>query len=138
MLEVGSDLYIVEYEFSNYKRLAGNSLGSTNTFEPITEGRHNYSMMETQLYKDYSNGIMDACRSINCTIESFHTSSGHGGYEAVWTLHFATSIKGHNGLTRLRLYIGTIFSQWQTRPFYSSKNFTQYDLTFVESLVDGL
>jgi glutamine synthetase len=48
----------------------------------LTEGMFGYSLLRPLHNKGYYYGIFDACEKFNCEIESWHTESGPGVYEA--------------------------------------------------------
>lgn len=49
---------------------------------PLTEGMFGYSLTRPMLNQDYYYGIYDTCIEFNCAIESWHTESGPGVFEA--------------------------------------------------------
>ncbi len=50
---------------------------------PLTEGMFGYSLTRPVHNQDYYYGIYEACEKFNCGIESWHTESGPGVFEAV-------------------------------------------------------
>lgn len=50
---------------------------------PLTEGMFGYSLTRPMHNQDYYYGIFDTCQEMNCAIESWHTESGPGVFEAV-------------------------------------------------------
>lgn len=89
--------YAAEYEFYQF-RAPSNSNGlernssSTATFlkdnpvnalPPLTEGMFGYSLIRPVHNQDYYYSVFNTCRSFDCDIESWHTESGPGVFEAV-------------------------------------------------------
>lgn len=65
---------------STAKFIADNSV---NTLTPITEGMFGYSLTRPIHNQDYYYGIFETCKKFNCGIESWHSESGPGVFEAV-------------------------------------------------------
>ena len=51
----------------------------------LTEGMFGYSLFDPVRNQDWYYGVFDQCEQFNCPIESWHTESGPGVYEAVST-----------------------------------------------------
>lgn len=88
---------IAEYEFYQF-RAPSTSTGSerntssTATFlkenpvsslPPLTEGMFGYSLTRPVHNQGYYYGVFNSCHDFKCDIESWHTESGPGVYEAV-------------------------------------------------------
>lgn len=54
-----------------------------DSLEPITEGMFGYSLTRPVQNQDYYYRIYNACRQFKCRLESWHTESGPGVFEAV-------------------------------------------------------
>ena len=90
---------IAEYEFHQYKVPVVQNGSTTesnsssiakflaenvvNALTPITEGMFGYSLTRPIHNQDYYYGIFETCKEFDCGIESWHTESGPGVYEAV-------------------------------------------------------
>lgn len=53
-----------------------------NSLPPLTEGMFGYSLTRPLHNQGYYYGVYDACEEFNCGIESWHTESGPGVFEA--------------------------------------------------------
>ncbi|CAD6502725.1 BgTH12-05315 [Blumeria graminis f. sp. triticale] len=53
-----------------------------NALEPLTDGMFGYSLTRTAQNKEYFYNIFDTCEKFRCGIESWHTESGPGVFEA--------------------------------------------------------
>lgn len=51
----------------------------------LTEGMFGYSLTRTVHNQEYYYSVFNTCREFNCDIESWHTESGPGVFEAVRT-----------------------------------------------------
>ncbi|KAI9786314.1 MAG: hypothetical protein M1816_008055 [Peltula sp. TS41687] len=80
-----------ELEFYHFKVPEGNTTTSTATFlkenlpkslPHLTEGMFGYSLTRPVHNKEYYYDIFHSCIEFNCGIESWHTESGPGVYEA--------------------------------------------------------
>ena len=90
---------IAEYEFHQYKVPVVQNASTTepnstsiakflaenavNALTPITEGMFGYSLTRPIHNQDYYYGIFETCKEFDCGIESWHTESGPGVFEAV-------------------------------------------------------
>lgn len=88
-----------EYEFHQYKVPVVPNVPTTepnssstakfleenpvNALTPITEGMFGYSLTRPIHNQDYYYGIFETCKKFDCGIESWHTESGPGVFEAV-------------------------------------------------------
>lgn len=50
---------------------------------PLTGGMFGYSVSRPMMNKEYFHSIYDGAKELGCPIESWHTESGPGVYEAV-------------------------------------------------------
>ena len=50
---------------------------------PLEEGMFGYSLMKPVHNQEYYYSVFDTCEKFRCEIESWHTESGPGVYEAV-------------------------------------------------------
>lgn len=87
-----------EYEFYQFRAPIDTSLAASernssttarflqknpvNDLPPLTEGMFGYSLTRPVHNQDYYYGVYDACEKFNCGIESWHTESGPGVFEA--------------------------------------------------------
>lgn len=55
---------------------------AAHKLSPLTEGMFGYSLTRPIHNQEYYYGIYDTCREFNCSIESWHTESGPGVFEA--------------------------------------------------------
>lgn len=53
----------------------------------LNQGMSGYSLTRPLENKDYFYDVWDSCKAFNCDLESWHTESGPGVYEAVGTTH---------------------------------------------------
>lgn len=84
-----------EYEFYQFRAPA--PTGTTNSsatavflknnpvesLPSLTEGMFGYSLTRPVHNQDYYYGVFDTCSAFDCAIESWHTESGPGVFEAV-------------------------------------------------------
>ncbi|KAG6831974.1 hypothetical protein H0H93_013623, partial [Arthromyces matolae] len=72
----------VEYEYFNFKETAASVAEKKFTdLTPLTPGYHGYSLLRTQLNKEYFNDIFDLSRDFRIPIEGHHTETGPGVLE---------------------------------------------------------
>ncbi|KAF8643907.1 hypothetical protein AX16_008923 [Volvariella volvacea WC 439] len=81
--ELGRQCYAgVEYEYFNFQEtpytLAEKKFTGLN---PLTPGMHGYSLLRTQLNKDYFNDLFDESLKLGIDIEGHHTETGPGVLE---------------------------------------------------------
>ncbi|KAG0224125.1 hypothetical protein BGX31_008186 [Mortierella sp. GBA43] len=92
----------VEFEFFNFKEtpdsLAAKSFSSP---EALTQGMFGYSLLRPALHQDYFYDIFDQCKNFGINIESFHTETGPGVYEAALTYGPATKLADMAALFKL-------------------------------------
>ena len=85
-----------EYEFHQYRTTRPSREGSAavsvakfldnnpvSRLEPITEGMFGYSLIRPVQNQEYYYGVYDCCKTFGCDLESWHTESGPGVFEAV-------------------------------------------------------
>ncbi|KAG0281720.1 hypothetical protein BGZ95_011638, partial [Linnemannia exigua] len=72
-----------EFEFFNFKETP-ESLASKGHHEPeaLTPGMFGYSLLRPSLNQEYFYNVFDECRDFGVNIESFHTETGPGVFEA--------------------------------------------------------
>ena len=90
---------VAEYEFSQFRAPAEHKFPTSernssstarflnenpvNALPPLTEGMFGYSLTRPLHNQEYYYGVYDACEAFNCGIESWHTETGPGVFEAV-------------------------------------------------------
>ncbi|KAF9926668.1 hypothetical protein FBU30_003781 [Linnemannia zychae] len=81
-----------EFEFFNFKETP-ESLASKGHHEPeaLTPGMFGYSLLRPSLNQEYFYDVFDQCRNFDINIESFHTETGPGVFEAA--LSYDNAIK---------------------------------------------
>lgn len=72
----------VEYEYFTFKEDPTSAADKKfNGLSPLTPGMHGYSLLRTQLNKDFFNDIFDTANSFAIEIEGHHTETGPGVFE---------------------------------------------------------
>ena len=66
---------------------------SAHALTPITEDMFGYSLTRPLHNQEYFYGIFDTCKKFNCGIESWHTESGPGVFEAVRTAYLVLPVE---------------------------------------------
>ncbi|KAK3815119.1 MAG: glutamine synthetase [Benniella sp.] len=91
-----------EFEFFNFKETPDTlaAKGHTNP-EALTPGMFGYSLLRPALHQDYFYDIFDQCTSFGVNIESFHTETGPGVYEAALAYDSATKMADMANLFKL-------------------------------------
>lgn len=75
-----------EFEWFNfYQTPQGLADEKYNAPKPISPGMFGYSLLRSQLNKEYFNQIFDDLEKFNIPLEGFHTETGPGVYEAAIT-----------------------------------------------------
>jgi len=75
--------FSIEYEWYNVERQKSESGPNIKTFpRPITEGMFGYSLLRTSQYSDYVNDLFQYMGQYGVPLESLHTETGDGAYEA--------------------------------------------------------
>ena len=76
-------LFALEYEWYNFKgRPEGQNPGVPSEISPLTPGMFGYSVLRTSLNKAYFNDLFDLLGKFNIPLESIHTETGPGVFEA--------------------------------------------------------
>ncbi len=116
-----------EYEFYHFK---GDDWGGpakslkakdVGALQPLTEGMFGYSLTRPVHNQKYYYDVYNMCRKFRCNIESWHTETGPGVFEAV-SRELLLSEAGFdaNGPTPVRRLSSVLFSKWPTVHVYSS------------------
>jgi glutamine synthetase len=72
-----------EYEFFNFKETSESWAEKKGMSpQPITRGMFGYSLVHANANQDYFNALWDQCNKFGIPIESLHTETGPGVYEA--------------------------------------------------------
>lgn len=69
--------------------------------QPLTPGMFGYSLLRPTLHQDYFYNIFDQCKEFGVNIESFHTETGPGVYEAALSYDNATRMADMANLFKL-------------------------------------
>ncbi|KAF8975996.1 hypothetical protein BGZ46_008670 [Entomortierella lignicola] len=91
-----------EFEFFNFKESPQSlaTKGHTN-LDALTPGMFGYSLLRPALNQDYFYDIFDECKNFGVNIESFHTESGPGVFEAALGYDNATNMADMANLFKL-------------------------------------
>ncbi|KAF9421347.1 hypothetical protein BGZ76_003980 [Entomortierella beljakovae] len=91
-----------EFEFFNFKETPESlaAKGHTNP-QALTPGMFGYSLLRPSLNQDYFYDIFDQCKNFGVNIESFHTETGPGVYEAALAYNNATAMADMANLFKL-------------------------------------
>ncbi|KAF9190736.1 hypothetical protein BGZ51_008251 [Haplosporangium sp. Z 767] len=91
-----------EFEFFNFKETP-ETLAAKGHTDPkaLTPGMFGYSLLRPSLNQDYFYDIFDQCRDFGINIESFHTETGPGVYEAALAYDNATNMADMANLFKL-------------------------------------
>ncbi|KAF9123559.1 hypothetical protein BGW39_008878 [Mortierella sp. 14UC] len=91
-----------EFEFFNFKETP-ESLASKGHHEPepLTPGMFGYSLLRPALNQEYFYNVFDECRDFGVNIESFHTETGPGVFEAALAYDNATNMADMANLFKL-------------------------------------
>ncbi|KAG0284852.1 hypothetical protein BGZ96_010817 [Linnemannia gamsii] len=83
----------IELEFYNFKETPNTmeEKGFTNP-QALTTGKFGYSLLRPSQNQDYFYDIYDQCRNFGINIESLHTETGPGAYEAALAYDSATKM----------------------------------------------
>lgn len=76
-------VFAQEFEWFNFLGTP-NELAASNfqKLQPLTPGMFGYSQLRPALYKDYFNDLFDSLQQFKIPLESLHTETGPGVYEA--------------------------------------------------------
>lgn len=69
--------------------------------QPLTPGMFGYSLLRPTLHQDYFYDIFDQCKEFDVNVESFHTETGPGVYEAALSYDNATRMADMANLFKL-------------------------------------
>ncbi|MBN1821654.1 MAG: glutamine synthetase [Prolixibacteraceae bacterium] len=76
-------IFSLEYEWFNFKGTPNDYLDTgDNQPKPITPGMFGYSVLRSSLNKSYFNDLFDLLNKFNIPLESIHTETGPGVFEA--------------------------------------------------------
>ncbi|KAK3843816.1 MAG: hypothetical protein J3R72DRAFT_440025 [Linnemannia gamsii] len=91
-----------EFEFFNFKETP-ESLAAKGHHEPeaLTPGMFGYSLLRPSLNQEYFYNVFDECRDFGVNIESFHTETGPGVFEAALAYDTATNMADMANLFKL-------------------------------------
>ncbi|KAG0374745.1 hypothetical protein BGX24_010004, partial [Mortierella sp. AD032] len=91
-----------EFEFFNFKETP-ESLAAKGHHEPeaLTPGMFGYSLLRPSLNQEYFYNVFDDCRDFGVNIESFHTETGPGVFEAALAYDTATNMADMANLFKL-------------------------------------
>ncbi|KAF9982887.1 hypothetical protein BGZ65_002398 [Modicella reniformis] len=91
-----------EFEFFNFKETPDTlaTKGYANP-EALTPGMFGYSLLRPTFHQDYFYDIFDQCSKFKVNIESFHTETGPGVYEAALAYTSATEMADMANLFKL-------------------------------------
>ncbi|GJJ72014.1 glutamine synthetase [Entomortierella parvispora] len=91
-----------EFEFFNFKESPDSlaAKGHTNP-EALTPGMFGYSLLRPTLNKEYFYDVFDECKAFGVNIESFHTETGPGVFEAALAYDNATNMADMANLFKL-------------------------------------
>ncbi|KAF9153581.1 hypothetical protein BG015_003117 [Linnemannia schmuckeri] len=91
-----------EFEFYNFKETPDTLAEKRHTNpQALTSGMFGYSLLRPSLHQDYFYDIFDQCKNFDINIESFHTETGPGVYEAALTYDNATKMADMANLFKL-------------------------------------
>lgn len=76
-------IFSLEFEWFNFLGTPNELAGSNySKLQPLSPGMFGYSQLRPSLYKEYFNEIFDLLMQFNIPLESLHTETGPGVYEA--------------------------------------------------------
>ncbi|ORZ18240.1 hypothetical protein BCR41DRAFT_385925 [Lobosporangium transversale] len=91
-----------EFEFFNFKETPDSLEAKGHTGpQALTPGMFGYSLLRPALHQDYFYDIFDRCSDFGINIESFHTETGPGVYEAALSYDTATNMADMASLFKL-------------------------------------
>ncbi|KAG0329494.1 hypothetical protein BG000_012084, partial [Podila horticola] len=95
--------YAEELSISNAANETPDTLATKGHTAPqaLTPGMFGYSLLRPTLHQDYFYGIFDQCKEFGVNIESFHTETGPGVYEAALSYDTATRMADMANLFKL-------------------------------------
>ncbi|KAG0361931.1 hypothetical protein BGZ54_008859 [Gamsiella multidivaricata] len=91
-----------EFEFFNFKESPETLAAKGHTKpEALTPGMFGYSLLRPSLNQEYFYNVFDECRNFGVNIESFHTETGPGVFEAALSYDNATNMADMANLFKL-------------------------------------
>ncbi|KAF9954960.1 hypothetical protein BGZ70_010403 [Mortierella alpina] len=91
-----------EFEFFNFKESPETLAAKGHTKpEALTPGMFGYSLLRPSLNQEYFYDVFDECRQFGVNIESFHTETGPGVFEAALAYDTATQMADMANLFKL-------------------------------------
>ncbi|CAO3574143.1 unnamed protein product [Mortierella alpina] len=91
-----------EFEFFNFKESPETLAAKGHTQpEALTPGMFGYSLLRPSLNQEYFYDVFDECRQFGVNIESFHTETGPGVFEAALAYDTATQMADMANLFKL-------------------------------------
>ncbi|KAF9570274.1 hypothetical protein EC968_002046 [Mortierella alpina] len=91
-----------EFEFFNFKESPETLAAKGHTKpEALTPGMFGYSLLRPSLNQEYFYDVFDECRQFGVNIESFHTETGPGVFEAALAYDTATNMADMANLFKL-------------------------------------
>ncbi|KAG0033851.1 hypothetical protein BGZ82_005963 [Podila clonocystis] len=95
--------YAEELSISNAANETPDTLAAKGHTAPqaLTPGMFGYSLLRPSLHQDYFYDIFDQCKEFGINIESFHTETGPGVYEAALSYDTATRMADMANLFKL-------------------------------------
>ncbi|EFQ97192.1 glutamine synthetase [Nannizzia gypsea CBS 118893] len=123
----------VEFEFYQYRAPATadsferNSTGTARflkenqvtDLQPLTEGMFGYSLTRTVHNQEYFYKIFNTCREFNCDVESWHTESGPGVFEAALQFGEVKAMADRGGL--FKYVVKSVGSKYGITPVFMAK-----------------
>ncbi|KAG0338152.1 hypothetical protein BG004_007340 [Podila humilis] len=92
----------VEFEFFNFRETPDTLAVKGHTApQALTPGMFGYSLLRPSLHQDYFYDIFDQCKEFGINIESLHTETGPGVYEAALSYDTATHMADMANLFKL-------------------------------------
>ncbi|PGH35497.1 glutamine synthetase [[Emmonsia] crescens] len=90
-----------------------------NALPPLTEGMFGYSLTRTVHNQEYYYGVFNMCREFKCNIESWHTESGPGVFEAALEFGEIKEIADRAGL--FKYVVKSLGSKYGITPVFMAK-----------------
>ncbi|OAX80783.1 hypothetical protein ACJ72_04878 [Emergomyces africanus] len=90
-----------------------------NALPPLTEGMFGYSLTRTVHNQEYFYGIFNMCREFKCNVESWHTESGPGVFEAALEFGEIKEIADRAGL--FKYVVKSLGSKYGITPVFMAK-----------------
>ncbi len=114
-----------EYEFFNFRETPQSwadkkGVGPT----PISPGMFGYSLLRTNLNREYFNALMDEMAAFNVPIEGLHTETGPGVYEAA--LVFTEALEAADRAVLFKTGAKEIGARFGIMPSFMAKWSAQY------------